>query len=113
VVQHLEEDDQEIQPVTDKLLQWKDERSPRINQGIELDRETLEARPKTPFLLRLEIWRHLRGCHLPQTFNVRSITPVVYGFVSFRTCGTIFRASLRKGFPAGPLEELRALGYVD
>jgi hypothetical protein len=21
----------------------------------------LEARPKTPFLLRLEIWRHLRG----------------------------------------------------
>jgi hypothetical protein len=28
---------------------------------------------------------------------------VVYGFVSFRTYGTIFRASLRKGFPARPL----------
>jgi hypothetical protein len=69
----------------------------------------LEARPKTPFLLRIEIWRHLRGCHLPQTFNVRSITSVVYGFVSFHTYGTIFRASLRKGFPAGPLEESRLM----
>jgi hypothetical protein len=38
-----------------------------------------------------------------ETFDVRSITPVVYDFVSFRTYGTIFRASLRKGFPAGPL----------
>ena len=66
----------------------------------------LEARPETPFLLRLEIWRHLRGCHSPQTFDVRSITPVVYGFVSFRTYGTIFRASLRKEFSAGPLEAL-------
>ena len=56
-----------------------------------------------PFLLRLEIWHHLRGCHSPQTFDVRSITPVVYRFVSFRTYGTIFRASLRKGFSAGPL----------
>jgi hypothetical protein len=57
---------------------------------------SLEARPETPFLLRLEIWqtpfllrleiwRHLRGCHSPQTFDVRSITSVVYGFVSFRT----------------------------
>jgi hypothetical protein len=30
---------------------------------------TLKARPKTPFLLRLEIWRHLRGCHLPQNLQ--------------------------------------------
>ena len=63
----------------------------------------LEARPETPFLLRLEIWHHLRGCHSPQTFDVRSITPVVYVFVSFRAYGTIFRASLRKEFSAGPL----------
>jgi hypothetical protein len=74
--------------------------------AIELPPLDLEARPETPFLLRLEIWRHLHGCHSPQTFDVRSITTVVYDFVSFRIYGTFFRASRRKGFSAGPLARL-------